>query len=457
MQHSLCSTVIIGFITLCTVLTRPSYLAENLDTTLRLGTSNHGTIKISQLGKVDPLSSTLAPSFTISKLANPLDLTLGPTSELTTKNVVSPKNHKFSDTSGIQKTNLFKHIPQEKLSFGSTPDVETWLDHQNIHISVTKPVSHLLGDHHNTLPSNNLMLKPFLSSFLTQPLQGSGSRNLHIHQVPTHRLPRFSGPSSAQGIPTRDSSVQKPAIIKLDNPHPKIGPPFHPTQKFKVPEETKVPGTYSSRHEKLPSSRRKYQNVIDPHGKKTNTAIREDMSILSRVGKMVLKDSVAFGEGIKGWLIVLRDTLIQRIVAEKPVGIESSDIERAFCRAKQKFVPTFIGFLMTRYNNPSGKSRKKLLNGGWEYLKSYMNDWPDLNFEVAFKLKDIKVDSDVWEWTPDKLLIYMVWMDSRIIIFMDFLGEFTDSSILDVILKCKIPSISMESDKSCNRAMTQMI
>ncbi|EGG11496.1 uncharacterized protein MELLADRAFT_102516 [Melampsora larici-populina 98AG31] len=397
MHQSIGSTTSIVFMIICTILSKPMYLDKNIDTELRLGTSSMKTITIPKVDELDRLKLTLAPP-----------------SDLTTKDVVSSKDHRLSGALGIQKTDTFKHPPQQKQSFRFIPDVTMWLNDGNIQL--IRPVSHLLGDHHNAMTYNNLMLKAFPSGFPTHHLQGSGSRNLQIHQVPTHGLPKSSGSSSAQGFPTRASSakdisnlieVQHPTIIDL---------PSHRSQHRDMEralEKTGVPGKDSSGYKKSRASRARKEVVIKPNGGKTYMSARDTMTEWSGIAKDELSKHGGLGGEMTAWFDDLRVVLLNKLPDDESFGIKPSDITRVIGRAENKLTNIFLGFLITNHPGLGGRNNGELLRDGWEYLKSYITRWHHVNLKVLLSLKEIKADGEVWEWTSDEILAYLMWMDAK--------------------------------------------
>ncbi|EGG11488.1 uncharacterized protein MELLADRAFT_102504 [Melampsora larici-populina 98AG31] len=360
MYSSLCSTLSMTLITI-SVLARPMYLNGNLDTTLRLGTSTPGIITTSKLDKIEPL-----------------ELTLALPSGITTNNEVARETgetHTLSGTLGPQATALFEHSSQQNKPFSITPDFIMWLHH----------------------------------------LQDLGSRNLPNHGVPIYSLPTFDGSRSnvIQGFQTHDSSVGNLANVMKDQRHSIIEPAsFENRPISRVPEVTEDSRKYNIGNNKGLPSKGKEKVVISPDGRKIYTRIRESMVKLSELGTKELEAEA----GIQGEMVKLfsdlKAKLNQRMKEDGSTGMKLH-VRRAFDRAQKKLITTFLGFLIKNHSHAGGKGDREVLISGWEYLKSYMLNWQDANLEVVLNLKDLRVDDRVREWTPDKVLAYLMWMNRR--------------------------------------------
>lgn len=353
------------------------YLDEKLDTELRLGTATLGTNTITKLDGPIPLRiSHPLPSPTSKDETDLLKLTLAPSSGSTSKSS-SPKK----TGSSTRKKTQFKHTLQQKQSLRITSDGKLWLGDQIVQLA--NPVSHLQGNHLSIIPYHNLMSETFPSSFATHRLQGSDPRNLHLPETQTQSRPRFSGTNSVQGLPTPSSSAQKLEDLLQDRHHPILHLP-----------------SYGSRG-------------LIPNAENSNTAMRVNMYRLARLGRQELWHFKAFREEIIKWFDSLNVKLTQRIKEKDSIGITSENINKALDRAQSKLTYILLGFLITNYKNFRGKSDEKLLSEGWEYLKSYMVQWEDVNLERLANLKHIQANTGVWKWTSAETLGYLMWMDPK--------------------------------------------
>ncbi|EGF97961.1 uncharacterized protein MELLADRAFT_113947 [Melampsora larici-populina 98AG31] len=273
---------------LCKVLTKPLYSnGRDLETELKLG-----------FGTSNPGSRTIAKPRSKLEKTDPLELTLGPSSELTT---VSSETHKSSGALGIQNPDLFKVSTREKESFSTTPDFKMWLNDQVVELP--KPMSPPHETHHNDIPYNSLMFEAISSTLPPHQLQAPGSRNTHIDEVPTHSSPRFHGSGSnlVQGFPTRDSSVQALANIAEDQHRSIIGAPAfksHPRPKSRAQTATKFPGRYRGRSG---TTKGKHASGLNPVTHVLYIPQRGEMYDLADIAKKEMQKHDALRKEIGGW------------------------------------------------------------------------------------------------------------------------------------------------------------
>ncbi|EGG11495.1 uncharacterized protein MELLADRAFT_102515 [Melampsora larici-populina 98AG31] len=365
------------------------YEAEHkvfVDTKLRLRTPNLGTNPIPEIDGANPSRITLPPPFTISKLENngiqdsdTLKLTLAPPSESTSKKTLPKRT-----VSRNQMNNLFKHTYQQKHPLRITPGGKICLGDQIVQL--TKPASHSQRTYPSTMPDNNLMFKAYSSSFPKHQLQVSSSRNLDIREDPSHSVPRFpgSGSNSVQGVPTPEPSTENLESLIEDQHHDIITLPSYGIRGF-------------------------VQNVHKSH-----IPIRENMYKLAKFGRQELWELEALRNEILKWFAGLKTRLTQ-IADEKDSTstVTSRDIKKALNRAQIKLTNSFLGYLITNHKDFRGKSNERLLREGWQYLKRYMIQWKNTNFEIISNLKHLEADSRVWNWTSDDMFAYLMWMDGN--------------------------------------------
>ncbi|EGG11489.1 uncharacterized protein MELLADRAFT_91059 [Melampsora larici-populina 98AG31] len=388
---------------------------KHLDTTLKLGQSNSGTVSIKQIGISDSLELALAPPLappsTTSKLEDTdwLRLTLAPPSGITTQDI-SPGKHELFSASGIQRKIPFKRSSQRKQFFRITPDVERWLGGK--HVQFSKPVPHLLGDHRSAMPHKHMMVGSFPSSLSTHIIQDSSSRY----------IPRShgSGSNAVQPFAPRESTAEDLENTLEDRHHSIIDPASsksHPIQISGDQDETKVPEKHSTEHGRPPPSGEQQTDIFDPDGSETYTAIRELMGTLSRSGKEIIGAHIEIRADIITWFNTLKVGLIQQTTeSNKLNGLSARDIQRAVGRAYYKLTNPFLGFLIRYYKHTreSGNIDPSLLTGGWKFLKRYMVQWHDVDLQAVLKLRGkLEVDDRVWKWTPEELLAHLMWMDRK--------------------------------------------
>lgn len=438
-----------------TTLTRPMYLNErNLDTALKLGTSDPETFTISKLGEIgplglkptppttmsklgeiDPLELTLAPQTTITKHdgmdslkltlgppstiskheeTDPLTLKLAPPSQLTTKKSVLSGTYKPFGALGIKKSGSFKHThEQPKQTFKITPDDKMWLEDQIIEFK--SPVSHPPRDPHSVLSYKDSMIEDYPSNIPTHNLQGSSSINSNLYEAEIHSLPVYygSGSNSDQGFPTHDLSAKNLVYLMESQHHPIIDPSFGNRPVQTSLEETEVSGTDSSRYEETLPSPPIFKDVIDPDGRKSISAIRDDLFEFSNFGEKEIWKRDEIRQEISTWFEVLRETLINKIQAEGVKGIATRDVSRALSRARKRLIMRFFGFLINRDPRMAEEHKDSLIVYGWDYLKSCMVKWEDVNLATVVNFKFVPVGTGVWNWTPEETLAYFMWVEVK--------------------------------------------
>lgn len=389
---------------------------HHLDTELKLGfgTSNPGSrvITISGLDK-----------------KHSLDLTLGPSSGLTTENGVSSTTPKTSGALGIQKTDIFKHLPPRK-TFASKIALGGEMLMKDQGLRPTNPVSHLPVNHHRVMPYNNFIHEKFPTSFLLHNLQGSGLTNLHIHEVPSRSVPQFQGPRSnvVQSYPTHDSLVENVPNLMGHEDHSIVEAASIENHNIpRVSEEARESGTYTNGDEESPTLQRQHNDVLKLNSHKYYAATHEGMPGLTKFGKQEI--SIIEREQIRNkidtWFSILRYKLIKKLKNYREVGIRPIDVDRAVDRAQHKLTPTFVGFLIKNYNPSGGRSEQDFINHGWKYLKSCLVKWEDVDFAVVPRIKDVKVDGSVWEWSPAEVMGYFMWTNGRNALSTKVFGKFT--------------------------------
>ncbi|EGG03853.1 uncharacterized protein MELLADRAFT_65314 [Melampsora larici-populina 98AG31] len=295
-----------------------------------------------------------------------------------------------------------------------------WLEDQTAQL--TKPGSHLPGDHHSVMPYKHSMFGAFPYSFPTYDPLGSGSSDLHHHvrEAPTHSSEIFhgSGSSSVQEFSTSEPSAEDMESLTEDQ-HQSIidlqSVESHHIQTPSVPGDTGVSKEYNGGEEKSDPIREKNVDVIPPKVHKAHNAVRDGVSLLTRSGKHQIWGSLPFRKEIEIWFKPLKAKLIQRVLKENKLnGLKSRDIQRVLVRAKNKLTPTFFGALIANYHYIGDERNQKLLREGWEYLQSYMTNWEHADFDIVHECKHAgRVDNRVWEWTSDEVLGYLMWMDGR--------------------------------------------
>ncbi|EGG11497.1 uncharacterized protein MELLADRAFT_59714 [Melampsora larici-populina 98AG31] len=421
MYHSVFSITTILFILISIIFTRPMHLnRRHLDAALKLGVSSPDTITISRLDKIDPLELTLAQPSTTSKfdevdslgltLEQPtlLDSTLASPSTFTTRIIASPEQNKLSSI-GIQKTDSFKHRAQEQQPFRITSDGKIWLADQIV--QPIKPVPYPLGYSRIFIPDRNLMFEGDPSSFPPHTLQGSSSRNTQIHEVPPQILPIYygSGSQPVQSFPVHDPSAENFVNLMKYQHHPILDP--YPLEN--QPIEIKVLGINQSGKKEVLPSRGKQKDVIDPDGRKSFSTIRDEMSDLSKFGTSQIWERDEIRQEIATWFEALKDLLVKRIEKDKIVGMKSSDVQRALGRGQKKLTPTFFGFLINKYKPTRDQNLESLIIYSWDYLKSYMVQWKEVDLAVVVNFKYVPVGTGVWNWTPEEVLAYYMWVDIK--------------------------------------------
>ncbi|EGG11390.1 uncharacterized protein MELLADRAFT_102318 [Melampsora larici-populina 98AG31] len=413
-------TTSIVFMTISTVLATPMNLNGDLDTALRLGTSEPGTIAISKLDKIDSLELTLAPAMSSSDSSpapeiDPLDLTLAPSSGIATK-IVSPGKLRLSGALGIQKIDPFKQSARQRQYLRITPDFEMWLEHQNSQL--TKPASQMRGSHHNIISNNNPMYQALPSTFSGQDLQDTDSRYLQTHEVSAHSLSTLhaSASNSVQGPSTREPAAEHFANLMQYQHHSIIEPPTfesHPVQMSRVPEENVISETFRIGVDASPPPRGEHVAFIAPASRRSYIALHNNMPRLHNSGRQELWIRPKLRAKIAKWFDDMKSILIARIQEKQMIGITPDDIKRALSFAQSKLTTAFLAFLLQNYDHIERQGNQDIIRGGWDYLESSMAEFQYVNLDVVLNLKYYKEARGYWESNPDQILAYLMWKDGR--------------------------------------------